>query len=155
MASVTGMHWNMSFWAALMAVLLASWPGLAMSTTDQERPNVAPKSCWLPASLGSFQGKQITTASVGSANSAFAPDWVVHQPDFPTASCRNKAIMVILICLIKLRTNPQMLTLAMDCAGTYHCSSFVMILECGTTEEIAGIVQHYTLVEEVGVGHSQ
>ncbi len=30
-----------------------------------------------------------------------------------------------------------------------------MILRCGTAEEIAGIVQQYSLVQGVGVGHSQ
>ncbi len=63
--------------------------------------------------------------------------------------------MVILLCLITLKTIPQMLTSAMSCAGTYQCSSSVMILRCGTTEEIAGVVQHYNLVEAVGAGHSQ
>ena len=63
--------------------------------------------------------------------------------------------MVMLVCLFILRTTPEMLTSAMDYAGTYQCSSSVMILQCGTTDEIAGIVQQYSLVQGVDIGHSQ
>ncbi len=71
MAHCNNWRWSISPWAALLAVLLASCTGQVLSATQQEGPNASPGTCFPPASLDSFQGKQITT-SVGSTCTALA-----------------------------------------------------------------------------------
>ena len=59
MARDNALPWRMSSWAALLAVLSASWTGLALGAVHQEGPNASPNTCFPPASLDSFQGKQL------------------------------------------------------------------------------------------------
>ena len=51
------MPWRMSSWAAVLAVLSASWTGLAQGMIHQEGSNTSTETCSIPASLSSFQGK--------------------------------------------------------------------------------------------------
>ena len=67
---------RMSSWAAILAVLSASWTGLAQGTVHQESPKTSPETCSIPASLSSFQGEplsRLTTAPFfGSVCDTFA-----------------------------------------------------------------------------------
>ena len=53
MARDTAMSRRISSWAALLAVLSASWTGLALGVVHQEGPNASPNTCSPPASLDS------------------------------------------------------------------------------------------------------
>ncbi|CAL5222844.1 g5269 [Coccomyxa viridis] len=55
---------RMSSWAALLAVLSASWTGLAQGMVQQEGPKTSPETCSIPASLSSFQGTFRCNSSV-------------------------------------------------------------------------------------------
>ena len=149
MASKASLPWRMSSWAALLTVLSGTWTGLALGTMHQEGPNNSLKTCCIPASLGSFQGKPVlhlTTSSVELICDAFAydqSDRVLHQPDS------------LLLCFGPTIQRPilQILKPAMDCAGTYHCNSSVIIFQSGSVEEIVGILQEFKVVKEEGTSY--
>ena len=75
-AMARAMPRRMSSWAALLAVLSASWTGLAQGMVQQEGPKTSPETCSIPASLSSFQGEplsRLTTAPFfGSVCDTFA-----------------------------------------------------------------------------------
>ncbi len=88
-AMARAMPRRMSSWAALLAVLSASWTGLAQGTVQQEGPKTSPETCSIPASLSSFQGEplsRLTTAPFfGSVCDTFAYATVVSDISQPSS----------------------------------------------------------------------